>query len=330
MTLGADSQVLDVGCAVGTFLQRLHNQYGAHVAGVDFKDLTSAPSLRDVEFHCGLFYDVPLEDRAFRPRHDVALPRARLRSAAQPGDGASGVETGRPAGHRGAAARQPHLPAGSAIAGRDCRRRSTRCSSTATACCAPSASRASRWSTTCPYGAFPAYFYLFTGAAFRAAEGTRAESRPGDRSVLRRTAARAAGAALRAAAEPRHADRGLPEGVVSRARIRAVDARDRRAASLMSIAAALMLPLGAVTLFRARRLYAAIATMLCRSILALYGVRIHVNNDRAIPTDADGLHLESHVDARSLRPGRAGPAELPLLSERVPPQARAARRSSAG
>ena len=84
VTLGAGSEVLDVGCAVGTFLQRLHDRYGAHVAGVDFKDLTSAPSLRDVEFHCGLFYDAPLADRAVRPRHDVALPRARLRSAAQP------------------------------------------------------------------------------------------------------------------------------------------------------------------------------------------------------------------------------------------------------
>ena len=28
VTLGADSQVLDVGCAVGTFLQRVHNRCG--------------------------------------------------------------------------------------------------------------------------------------------------------------------------------------------------------------------------------------------------------------------------------------------------------------
>jgi hypothetical protein len=55
VTLDTDSEVLDVGCAVGTFLQRLHHAYGAHVAGVDFKDLTSAASLRGVEFHCGLF-----------------------------------------------------------------------------------------------------------------------------------------------------------------------------------------------------------------------------------------------------------------------------------
>ncbi len=35
----------------------------------------------------------------------VALPRARLRSAPQPGNGATRPETGRPAGHRGPAAR---------------------------------------------------------------------------------------------------------------------------------------------------------------------------------------------------------------------------------
>ena len=32
---------------------------------MDFKDLTFAPSLRDVEFHCGLFYDAQLEDERF-------------------------------------------------------------------------------------------------------------------------------------------------------------------------------------------------------------------------------------------------------------------------
>ena len=40
VSLGPSSQVLDVGCAVGTFLQRLRRTTGAHVCGVDFKDLT--------------------------------------------------------------------------------------------------------------------------------------------------------------------------------------------------------------------------------------------------------------------------------------------------
>jgi len=51
------SRVLDVGCAVGTFLQKMRARYGARVAGVDFKDLRGNPSLEGVDFRCGLFYD---------------------------------------------------------------------------------------------------------------------------------------------------------------------------------------------------------------------------------------------------------------------------------
>jgi SAM-dependent methyltransferase len=57
VTLGRESRVLDVGCAVGTFLQKMRSRYGAHAAGVDFKDLSSHPSLEGVDFRCGLFYD---------------------------------------------------------------------------------------------------------------------------------------------------------------------------------------------------------------------------------------------------------------------------------
>jgi 2-polyprenyl-3-methyl-5-hydroxy-6-metoxy-1,4-benzoquinol methylase len=63
--LHPDSDVLDVGCAVGTFLTEVHRATGAHVAGVDFKDLSAAATLRDVEFHCGLFYDVELNSERF-------------------------------------------------------------------------------------------------------------------------------------------------------------------------------------------------------------------------------------------------------------------------
>lgn len=45
---------------------------------------------------------------------------------------------------------------------------------------------------------------------------------------------------------------------------------------LMSLTALAMLPIGVVTLFQARRLYAGMTRMLCRSILALYGVRVEV------------------------------------------------------
>jgi 1-acyl-sn-glycerol-3-phosphate acyltransferase len=46
---------------------------------------------------------------------------------------------------------------------------------------------------------------------------------------------------------------------------------------LMTLTAALLLPVGVVTLFRARRLYSRAAGILCRTILRLYGVRLRVH-----------------------------------------------------
>jgi len=57
VTLTPDSEVLDVGCAVGTFLEFVGKRHGARTTGVDFKDLTWHPSLAHAEFHCGLFYE---------------------------------------------------------------------------------------------------------------------------------------------------------------------------------------------------------------------------------------------------------------------------------
>jgi SAM-dependent methyltransferase len=64
VSLGPDSQVLDVGCAVGTFLAKIRAVHGSKVTGVDFKDVSTSPWMKDVEFHCGLFDDQPVgEDR---------------------------------------------------------------------------------------------------------------------------------------------------------------------------------------------------------------------------------------------------------------------------
>lgn len=59
------SAVLDVGCGVGTFLRRLRQRYGCAVAGVDFKNLSSHPALLGTEFHCGLFYEAALAGGRF-------------------------------------------------------------------------------------------------------------------------------------------------------------------------------------------------------------------------------------------------------------------------
>ncbi|MBM4002563.1 MAG: class I SAM-dependent methyltransferase [Planctomycetes bacterium] len=58
--LDKQSNVLDVGCGAGTFLARVRSRTGAHVAGVDFKDLSHLPAFAGMEFHCGLFYEQQL------------------------------------------------------------------------------------------------------------------------------------------------------------------------------------------------------------------------------------------------------------------------------
>jgi len=63
--LDEHSEVLDVGCAVGTFLQKMHTRYGARTSGVDFKDLSAHPALAGADFRCGLFYEQDFGDRRF-------------------------------------------------------------------------------------------------------------------------------------------------------------------------------------------------------------------------------------------------------------------------
>jgi len=64
-TLGPESAVLDVGCGAGSFLQRIRKRHGSAVTGVDFKDLSTHQGLRGIEFHCGLFYEAALADARF-------------------------------------------------------------------------------------------------------------------------------------------------------------------------------------------------------------------------------------------------------------------------
>jgi 2-polyprenyl-3-methyl-5-hydroxy-6-metoxy-1,4-benzoquinol methylase len=58
--LDANSKLLDVGCGAGTFLTRMHTRFSAQVTGVDFKDLSHLPAFAQIDFHCGLFYDQQL------------------------------------------------------------------------------------------------------------------------------------------------------------------------------------------------------------------------------------------------------------------------------
>ena len=165
VALTGQSAVLDVGCATGTFLQRLRSRYGVSAAGVDFKDLSDAPSLDGVEFHCSLFYEAPLDECRFDVvtmwhflEHDYDPVRSlqAARRVMKPG-GTLIVEVPRLDSRtfRWFRNRWPGLqaPQHTVLLDRD---RLLRFVSEA------------GFETVdyLPYGAFPAYFYLFTGVAF--------------------------------------------------------------------------------------------------------------------------------------------------------------------
>ena len=65
VTLGPETAGLDVGCGAGTFLAKIRREHDASVTGVDFKDLSDLPWLKDTEFRCGLFYEQNFGERQF-------------------------------------------------------------------------------------------------------------------------------------------------------------------------------------------------------------------------------------------------------------------------
>ncbi len=65
VTLNAQSEVLDVGCAVGTFLLHLKNKYDCKISGVDFKEDLAYPDFDKIKFYQGLFYEQPIPEKKF-------------------------------------------------------------------------------------------------------------------------------------------------------------------------------------------------------------------------------------------------------------------------
>lgn len=170
ITLDESSEVLDVGCAVGTFLAKVRSLYGSRIAGVDFKDLSSSPSLRGAEFHCGLFYEQDVGDGRYDLvtmwhvlEHDYDPLRSlrKARRALKP-DGRLIIEVPRLDSrtfelYKG---RWPGLqaPQHTVLFDRDMLVKFVE-------------RAAFEVVDYLPYGAFPAYFYLFTGAAFHLLRG---------------------------------------------------------------------------------------------------------------------------------------------------------------
>lgn len=65
--LNENTEVLDVGCAVGTFLLHLNKKHDVKISGVDFKEGLEYPDFDKIEFYEGLFYEQKIKEN----RYDV-------------------------------------------------------------------------------------------------------------------------------------------------------------------------------------------------------------------------------------------------------------------
>jgi SAM-dependent methyltransferase len=170
VTLGPDSEALDVGCGAGTFLLKVRRQYGARVTGVDFKDLSGLPGFDELDFRCGLFYEQDLGERRFDLitmwhflEHDYDPLRSLRTAAAALADGGRLViEVPRldSLTFRLFRDRWPGLqaPQHTVLYTRESLLRVVRQAGLEVV-------------AHLPYGAFPAYFYLFAGAVFKILKG---------------------------------------------------------------------------------------------------------------------------------------------------------------
>lgn len=170
VSLRKDVRVLDIGCAVGSFLQMLRKQYGASVTGVDFKNLRAHPMLEGIDFRHGTLPEIDFGEQRFdlvtmwhflEHDYDPVGTLARAKELLAPG-GRVVIEVPRLDSQtfRLYKDRWPGLQAPQHTVIFD--------KKTLRAMCEKSGLRVV---DHLPWGAFPAYFYLFAGAAFHVLRG---------------------------------------------------------------------------------------------------------------------------------------------------------------
>ena len=168
--LSPDAAVLDVGCAVGSFLQKLRKLHGVRASGVDFIDLSGTPGMAGIDFHCGLFYEAGLPAERFdlvtmwhflEHDYDPLRSLAEARRVLKP-DGHLLIEVPRldSVSFRLFHERWPGLQAPQHTILFDKKKLLEFVTDSGFEVV-----------DHLPYGAFPAYFYLFTGVAFKVLKG---------------------------------------------------------------------------------------------------------------------------------------------------------------
>ena len=63
--LNNQTEVLDVGCAVGTFLLHINKKHHVKISGVDFKEGLDFPDFHKIEFYEGLFYEQKIKENRY-------------------------------------------------------------------------------------------------------------------------------------------------------------------------------------------------------------------------------------------------------------------------
>jgi SAM-dependent methyltransferase len=166
VALGPETEVFDVGCAVGTFLLHLEEKYGCRIGGLDFKEDLSYPGFERIDFYQGLFYEQPVP----RDRYDLVTMWHFLEHCYDPvrslgtareimkEDGTLVVEVPRLDSLTFRMFREKwpgvQAPQHTALYSKE----------TLTALVEKNGFRIVEY---LPYGAFPPYFYIFTGTYFK-------------------------------------------------------------------------------------------------------------------------------------------------------------------